>query len=421
MRMATKNLMPGVDGSRIARVFMTVMELDRVRSCARLRAAHGSGVLALAGVECAPLLEWSARARCRQRPRFAIVRQLIVQRQRISREDSLPTEPAAPPSREPIDRLTRAPVTPMAVRAALRLEVFTLLAQGPMTAEELADALGVKPRRLQMLLCQLVVADFLELRDERFANTAMAAHYLVKGTPGYIGAIHENWTTQWTAQMHTDESIRTDLPQAIIDFNQMSPALSGFLKSLHANAMASGRGLAKNPSFASAERVVDIAGGSGGVAIGLCQELPHLFVTVVDLPSVVPTARQMVSEAALADRITVETADLLEQPFSGRFDIAIARALFQVLSAENCEIAARNIAAAIPCGGELFVIGHVLDDSGLSPENCVAQNVQFINIFDEGQAYRESQYREWLTNAGFVDIDRKPELRGRSLVTARMP
>ncbi|MEE9291182.1 MAG: methyltransferase, partial [Alphaproteobacteria bacterium] len=169
----------------------------------------------------------------------------------------------------------------------------------------------------------------------------------------------------------------------------------------------------------SAERVVDIAGGSGGVAIGLCQELPHLFVTVVDLPSVVPTARQMVSEAALADRITVETADLLEQPFSGRFDIAIARALFQLLSAENCEIAARNIAAAIPCGGELFVIGHVLDDSGLSPENSVAQNVVFLNFFDEGQAYKESQYRHWLTNAGFVEITRKPESQGRSLITAR--
>ena len=137
--------------------------------------------------------------------------------------------------------------------------------------------------------------------------------------------------------MHTDESIRTDLPQAKIDFNRMSPAeLSGFLKSLHANAMASGRGLAKNPSFANAQRVVDIGGGSGGVAIGLCQEHPHLSVTVVDLPAVVPTGQEMVSEAALADRIKMETGDLLEQPLSGKFDVAIARAFFQVLSAENC-------------------------------------------------------------------------------------
>ena len=86
--------------------------------------------------------------------------------------------------------------------------------------------------------------------------------------------------------MLTDESIKTDFPQAKIDFGEMSSAeLSGFLKSIHGPAVAAGRGLAKNPSFADAERVVDIGGGSGGIAIGLCQEHPHLSVTVVDLPA----------------------------------------------------------------------------------------------------------------------------------------
>ena len=48
------------------------------------------------------------------------------------------TETAAPPSREPIDRISYAVFTPMAVRAALQLDLFTALAVGPMTAEELA-------------------------------------------------------------------------------------------------------------------------------------------------------------------------------------------------------------------------------------------------------------------------------------------
>ena len=326
----------------------------------------------------------------------------------------------APPSREPIDRLKEAVVTPMAVRAALGLDVFTPLAGGPMTARELADALGVKPRRLEMLLCQLVVADFLELRDGRFANTAMAAHYLVKGAAEYVGALDQHWTRLWTAQMLTDQSIRTDKPQAKIDFEGMSTAeLSGFLKGLHPQAMAAGHGLAKNPAFSKAERVVDIAGGSGGVAIGLCQAHPHLSVTVVDLPQVVPIGQEMVADAGLAGRITFETADLLAGPLSGDFDIATARAFFQVLSADDCAIAARNIAAAIPSGGEVFVIGFVMDDDGLSPEYCVAQNLQWLNVFDDGQAYSESQYRGWLTDAGFAGISRQPESQGRSLITAR--
>ena len=55
------------------------------------------------------------------------------------------TEQVTPPSRQPIDNVRLATFTPMAVRAALQLGLFTPLAQGPMTAEELAVSLGVKP------------------------------------------------------------------------------------------------------------------------------------------------------------------------------------------------------------------------------------------------------------------------------------
>ena len=80
------------------------------------------------------------------------------------------TELSTPPSRQPIDRLTYAVVTPMALRAALQLDLFSALANGPMTVDELAYARGVKPRRLNMLLRELVVAEFLERNDGRFAN-----------------------------------------------------------------------------------------------------------------------------------------------------------------------------------------------------------------------------------------------------------
>ncbi len=86
-----------------------------------------------------------------------------------------------PPSRAPIDNIRSAIVAPMAVRAAVQLGLFTPLAQGPMTAEELADALGLKPRRLGFLLYQLVLSEFLTISDGRFANTDMAQEPYVMG------------------------------------------------------------------------------------------------------------------------------------------------------------------------------------------------------------------------------------------------
>jgi hypothetical protein len=114
----------------------------------------------------------------------------------------------------------------------------------------------------------------------------------------------------------------------------------------------------------------------------------------------------------------VETADILGKPLEGQFDIAVARNLFQVLSPRDCQKTAENIAAAIPTGGTLFVIGRICDDTRLSPLNIVNTNLVFLNIFDNGEAYTEQEYRGWLENAGFAEVTREPLPHGGSLMTA---
>jgi SAM-dependent methyltransferase len=335
-------------------------------------------------------------------------------------EGIVTTQSSTPPSRQPIDQIRLDVIKAMAVRAALQLGVFTPLADGPMTSDALADVLGVRPRRLKMLLLQLAAAGFLELDGDRFANSPIAAHYLVQGRPNYYGGIHQLWTEHFTALLETANSIRADKPMAKIDFDGMTPdELTGFLKGIHGMAVAAGRNLAEFPQFGGAKRVVDVGGGSGGVAIGLCEALEDLQATVVDLPSVAPIADEMALDAGLADRIDVLPGDVLGKPLQGGFDVATARSLFQVLSPEQCQQAARFIWTALRPGGTLFVIGIVIDDSGISPDAAVGMNILFLNMFDDGQAYTETQYRDWLSDAGFVDVTFGPFLAGNSLITAR--
>ena len=248
----------------------------------------------------------------------------------------------------------------------------------------------------------------------------MATYYLVEGTPNYTGGIHSLWTEQFTAMMHTADSIRTDTAETKMDFSGMSQEeLGGFLKGLHGMAIAAGRSLSNLPQFAEARNLIDVGGGSGGLAIALCEEHQRLHATIVDLPSVVPIAVEVVEEAGLADRISVTTADILNNRLEGEYDIVTARALFQVLSAEQSGRAAQNIGAGLVSGGTLFILGMVLDDSHLSPIPSVGMNLIFLNMFDDGQAYTESEYRSWLTDAGFTDISREPHLMGYSLISAR--
>src|SRR5215831_12176601 len=95
---------------------------------------------------------------------------------------SIPIKP------ETIQRLRRGADEAHAMLASVQLEVFTHLADGPLSAADLAGRLGVAEDRLARLLYALPVIGLLEVRDGRFANTPEAATFLVKGRPEYIGA-----------------------------------------------------------------------------------------------------------------------------------------------------------------------------------------------------------------------------------------
>lgn len=65
----------------------------------------------------------------------------------------------------------------VAMLAGMQLDVFTLLKDGPMDANELANALGVRDDRLGPLLYALVVAGVLSVKDGAFSNTEEAAKF----------------------------------------------------------------------------------------------------------------------------------------------------------------------------------------------------------------------------------------------------
>jgi hypothetical protein len=157
------------------------------------------------------------------------------------------------------------------------------------------------------------------------------------------------------------------------------------------------------------------------MALALTAAYPHLRATVIDLPTVTPITQQFISDTGATDRVQVITADVVNAPVPGTYDVAVLRSLLQVLSPQDAAQALRHMGAAIHQGGRLYIVGRILDDSRLAPVETVGFNVEFLNIFDEGRAYTEGEHRPWLTAAGFVDMERVVIAEGVSIITARKP
>ena len=323
---------------------------------------------------------------------------------------------------EVISKLRFAADAGFAMLAGMQLDLFTPLRNGPMTADELAAALGVNPARLRLLLYLLVAAELLTEQDGHFSNTEEANKFLVKGEPSYMGNRHAAIAMRWRQNFGTAESIRRGAPSGKLDFsNAPAEELETFLRNINASAAPSARALIKSADLSSIKTLLDVACGGGGMSITITKLCPHITATAVDLASVTPITEKIVREEGAAERVKVSAADAVNGRLSGTYDAAVVKSFLQVLAAEDARRAIQNVYGVLKPGGKLFIIGQILDDSRLSPLDAVAFNLAFINFFDSGESYTDGEHRDWLTAAGFVDIERSPLTEAGSLMTARKP
>ena len=313
---------------------------------------------------------------------------------------------APPPQPEIIARLSEAVFPSFAMLAGMQLDVFSPLKDGPLDSAQIAAAIQVDSAKLGPLLYALVAAGLLQVEDGLFSNTSEAAHFLVRGRPNFLGERHYLWADIWHAVLQTGKTIRSGQAQATHDFSAMSSEeLTAFFRGLHPKALADGKKFADDCDLSSCRTLLDVGGGSGGFAIGLTDQCPQLQVTVADLPRVTPIAQHFIDRANANDKVQVLAVDLVSAPASPPFDAAVLKNFIQILGPAQARAALGHVWKSLKPNAPIYVMGDILDDSRLSPEDTVLFNLVFINIYEEGRAYTRKEYSEWLEQAGFEQIE----------------
>jgi SAM-dependent methyltransferase len=312
----------------------------------------------------------------------------------------------------------------LAMVAGMELDVFTPLQDGPLTAAALAQALDVQAVKLSPLLYALVTAGLLTVENGKFANTPESHTFLVRGRPQYLGGLHGFYKKLWQATFQTAASIRTGQPQAKLDWLALpAEQLANYFQGQYPSSLRAGRELAGIINFSRFKSLLDAGGGTGGVCIGICEAYPDLAGTVADLPEVATLSSRFIDEARMDGTIKVSPVDLTAQPPAGRYDVAVLRALLQVLPASQAQKVLQNIYQVLEPGSEIFIVGSILEDSRLAPPASIGFSLVFLNLYEDGQSYTEKEHRQWLAAAGFTDISiqHNVTIDGLGLVRGRKP
>jgi ubiquinone/menaquinone biosynthesis C-methylase UbiE len=307
--------------------------------------------------------------------------------------------------------------------AAARHGIFTTLEGTPDNAENVAKKTGISFRGAQALLDGLTGLGLLTLSDGRYQNSPDASLFLVKGKPSYLGAMAEVFLQDFPNWQKLPEAAQTGLPSAPNDteladnpfWHLLVPAIAAL--SFPVAQMAAERlGIAK----AGTVSWLDVGGGSGvwsAVWLGINKQA---IGTQLDWPNVNKIGRGFVANFGVADRFQTIDGDFHTTDFgSARYDFAIyAHIAHQEAPTENVAIF-RKFRKALKPSGTLVVNDFILNDDRTGHPFAMMFASEMLVVTKNGFTYRQSDYREWLREAGFKSVEIVPTATPSTLVFAK--
>ncbi|MFI9235339.1 methyltransferase [Streptomyces sp. NPDC053079] len=312
-----------------------------------------------------------------------------------------------------IDRLLQTATGFMASKVLLvaaRLGLFTELADGPLSGEELRVRLKLHPRSARDFFDTLVALDALERTDGLYANTPDADRYLVRGRPAYLGGLLEmSDARMYELWGRLDAGLRTGEPQNGIGAGEEGiyaglyddpGRLDAFQQAMTGLSMRSALALAEEFDWSPYRTVADIGCAEGTVLAHLLDRHPHLRGTGFDLAAVAPGFRRRHEESGLGDRLVFRAGDFFTEPLPTA-DVLVFGHILSNWALPKAKTLLRKAYEALQEGGVLVIYETLLDDERRENVAGLLMSLTMLLETPGGFEYTGADCREWLADAGF--------------------
>jgi ubiquinone/menaquinone biosynthesis C-methylase UbiE len=329
-------------------------------------------------------------------------------------------------TRERLSQFTFGFAPPLMLEAALRWQVFDVLAAGPKTAEEVASATGVSARGARALLDGLVGLEFLTRDGDRFALAPGAETLLVSSSPEFAGGIFRHASRQMIPHwLHLTDSVGSGKPAISVNQEgQGGEFFREFVEDLFGMGYPAAKALADALKVAEAKgpvNVLDIAAGSGVWSVALAERSPQVRVTVVDWPAVVPVCQKVTARRGVADRYRYVPGDLLAVDYGTGYNVATLGHILHSEGERRSRALLKKVFAALAPGGTVVIAEMVPNEDRTGPPQALMFALNMLVHTDEGDVFTFGQMSAWLKEAGFAN-PRKLEVPGPNpLVLATKP
>jgi 2-polyprenyl-3-methyl-5-hydroxy-6-metoxy-1,4-benzoquinol methylase len=337
--------------------------------------------------------------------------------------------PAAPPSPVQIFNTIQGYQRAFALKAAVDLDLFTVVAKGSRTAAEIAKNCNASERGVRILSDALVVMGFLTKSGNSYSVTPDTAFFLDSRSPAYLGLAfkfllhptqlahfeHLGAAVKNGGSSDPDNGLAPNDPIWIEFAKGMAPIMMPAAQTMA--GLLAGE-LSSRPSA----KILDIAASHGLFGITVAQRLPKAHIYALDWANVLEVAKENAAKQGLEDRYHLLPGSAFDVDYGVGFDAVLITNLLHHFDPSENEKMLKKAHAALNPGGQVLILEFVPNDDRVSPPVPAMFGLTMLGNTPKGDAYTLAEYAAMCRNAGLetprlVPLEPMPE----SLVVARKP
>ena len=306
---------------------------------------------------------------------------------------------------EEILRLSRNFMETRILLSGAELNLFTLLNQAPLSAQEVAGKAGADLRSLTVLLDALSAMGLLVKTGETYQCADSVSPFLSEDSPRSVLPMVLHEASLWKRWSSLTDVVRGTAVSGGADESSRSPKeLRAFIGAMHVLAAPRADEIVSATRPGSSKSLLDVGGASGTYTIAFLKAVPEMKATLFDKPEVVEMARDRLKEAGMLNRVTLVPGNFYKDELPTGHDLAFISAIIHQNNLEQNLDLFRKAFLSLNRGGRILIRDHIMEPDRTHPKEGAIFAVNMLLGTPGGSTYTYEEIKSGLSQAGFVHI-----------------
>lgn len=309
------------------------------------------------------------------------------------------------------------------IGAAAELDLWTLIGDRSLSAEEIAVTLCANLRATRILLDAVAALGLLEKKDERYSVLLELRPVLSADSPqSILPMLHHrmNLVRSWSQLAWIVKG--GILPPHQASIRGFEADRASFVAAMHVVSGPIAPQVVARIQPLDFHHILDVGGASGTWTIAFLEAVKEARATIFDLPHAIEQARARFAAGPFADRVGFAAGDFYRDELPPGADFAWVSAIIHQHAREDSRALFAKVYRALVPGGMVAVRDFVMEPSRTRPIGGAMFAVNMLANVEHGGTYTFKETAEDLQSAGFQD----PQLRVTSeemsaVIVARKP